>query len=530
MLKINVRILIVIIIAIQLLFVKSLFAQYDKDYTPIRSTGNIPEEFIKLSSEKYNEQLKEIDKKSKDAKAEQKLILESTFEIDDILLSGKVLFNDPMSNYCNKVVDKVLENNPSLRASLKVYVIQVPYVNAFTTSDGHIFITTGLLAQVETEAQLALIVCHEIIHFTEKHSLEAVKQEEKFDKKDSEYKNLSRVDKLIAKSNFSILNEKEADAKGLELFLKTKYSTSTVLGTFDVLQYSYLPFDDVKFNKTFLENRFLKIPNDWTLDNTNEISGYEDKLAKANESNDDEEVDEDELYKTHPDVNERRDLVRDKIKVDNTGKSTYLVSETELNQVREMARFELSYLYAIRHEYVKCIYNSYLLQKKYPDNLYLKQMISFSMSSLSAYASEGEIDEVTESYKEIEGKQQSLYYLIDKLDSSSKVFNIYALAYCAEQKMKYPEDRDIDHYFQVAVRTLVYNTNITYADFTGKEPVLFDSTKIDTVSKTAVVEEEVVKEDEEKMSKYDKIRKKEVTPVTIEEVKTKQFYEYAFID
>jgi hypothetical protein len=535
MIKINVKKLAFTMLILQLFVVQVVFAQYEKDYTPIKSTGNIPDEFIKLSSEKYNEQLKDIDKKSNDAKAEQKLILESTFEIDDILLSGKVLFNDPMSNYCNKVVDKVLENNPSLRSNIKVYVIQVPYVNAFTTSDGHIFITTGLLAQVETEAQLALIVCHEIIHYTEKHSLEAVKQEEKFDKRDSEYKNLSRVDKLIAQSNFSILNEKEADAKGLELFLKTSYSTSTVLGTFDVLQYSYLPFDDVKFSKTFLENRILKIPNEWTLDYTNEISGYEDKLAKANEGIDDgdddnDEVDEDELYKTHPDVDERRDLIRDKIKVDNTGKSTYLVSESELNSVREMARFELSYLYAIRHEYVKCIYNSFLLQKKYPDNLYLKRMIAFSMSSLSAYSSEGEISEVTENYKEIEGKQQSLYYLIDKLDSSSKVFSIYALAYCAEQKLKYPEDRDLDHYFQVAVRTLVYHTNITYGDFSSREPIIIDSTKVDTVKNIAVIEEEVVKEDEEKMSKYDKIRKKEVTPITIEEVKTKQFYEYAFVD
>lgn len=260
-----------------------LFSQYEKDYIPLRPSGNIPADFIKSATEKYKETISEVDKKSETAKTEQELLLESTFETDEILLSGKVLYNDPMTIYCNRVVDKVLEANTDLRSKVKVYVIQVPYVNAFTTPEGYIFITTGLLAQIETEAQLAMVICHEITHFTQKHSLKALTEEKKFDKNDEEHHSLTKLDKIIAQSNFSIQNEKEADDKGLTLFLTTKYSTATVMGTFDVLQYSYLPFDDITFNKSVLENRTLKIPSDWVLNETKEITGNESNFDLSDE-------------------------------------------------------------------------------------------------------------------------------------------------------------------------------------------------------------------------------------------------------
>ncbi len=44
-------------------------------------------------------------------------------------------------------------------------------VNAFATPGGYVFITSGLLAKVENEAQLAGVLAHEITHITERHAL-----------------------------------------------------------------------------------------------------------------------------------------------------------------------------------------------------------------------------------------------------------------------------------------------------------------------------------------------------------------------
>jgi len=105
-----------------------------------------------------NEQRKINSKKiSKKEKAlEKEFALNSNFGIDDILFSGKVLYGDPLSNYINKVADKVLKDQPKLRSELRFYVLKSYSVNAFSTNQGIIFVTVGFLSQIENEAQIGL--------------------------------------------------------------------------------------------------------------------------------------------------------------------------------------------------------------------------------------------------------------------------------------------------------------------------------------------------------------------------------------
>lgn len=55
-------------------------------------------------------------------------------------------------------------------------VIKSPIVNAFSTPGGFIFITTGALAQMKNEAELAAVLAHEVGHVTQKHILKEVKR------------------------------------------------------------------------------------------------------------------------------------------------------------------------------------------------------------------------------------------------------------------------------------------------------------------------------------------------------------------
>lgn len=55
-------------------------------------------------------------------------------------------------------------------------VIDTPNVNAFSAPGGYIFVTTGLLANVRSEAELASVLGHEIAHATEKHILAEIKR------------------------------------------------------------------------------------------------------------------------------------------------------------------------------------------------------------------------------------------------------------------------------------------------------------------------------------------------------------------
>ena len=55
-------------------------------------------------------------------------------------------------------------------------VVQDIYPNASALPDGRIYLTTGMLAHVENEAQLAMVLGHEIGHVIEEHALESLRR------------------------------------------------------------------------------------------------------------------------------------------------------------------------------------------------------------------------------------------------------------------------------------------------------------------------------------------------------------------
>ena len=56
-------------------------------------------------------------------------------------------------------------------------VAQDIYPNAAALPDGRIYLTTGMLAHVENEAQLAMVLGHEIGHVIEEHALESLRRQ-----------------------------------------------------------------------------------------------------------------------------------------------------------------------------------------------------------------------------------------------------------------------------------------------------------------------------------------------------------------
>ena len=63
-----------------------------------------------------------------------------------------------------------VSERPSLPWSFRV--VDDPVVNAFAVPGGFIYVTRGLLAHMNSEAQLAAVLGHEIGHVTARHSVE----------------------------------------------------------------------------------------------------------------------------------------------------------------------------------------------------------------------------------------------------------------------------------------------------------------------------------------------------------------------
>jgi len=58
----------------------------------------------------------------------------------------------------------------------KFGVLEAPQLNAFATPGGNVFVTRGLLAQMNNEAELAGVLAHEIVHVLRKHHLKAIQK------------------------------------------------------------------------------------------------------------------------------------------------------------------------------------------------------------------------------------------------------------------------------------------------------------------------------------------------------------------
>jgi predicted Zn-dependent protease len=77
-----------------------------------------------------------------------------------------------LSQYVSGIGNALAAKSERPDAGWKFQVLDDPSVNAFALPGGFIFVTRGILAHLGSEAQLAMVVGHEIGHVTGKHSVD----------------------------------------------------------------------------------------------------------------------------------------------------------------------------------------------------------------------------------------------------------------------------------------------------------------------------------------------------------------------
>ncbi len=74
-------------------------------------------------------------------------------------------------NYIAEIGNKMvpISHRPNLKFEFKV--MDSPVINAFAVPGGYVYITRGILAYLNNEAELAGVIGHEIGHVTARHSV-----------------------------------------------------------------------------------------------------------------------------------------------------------------------------------------------------------------------------------------------------------------------------------------------------------------------------------------------------------------------
>lgn len=137
-----------------------------------------------------------------------------------------LIYDDPDLNaYLQEITDSLF---PDFIGKIKVRAFKSSNLNAFVMPNGNVFVNIGLLARMENEAQLASVLAHEGIHFTQRHSLES-NRSAKSTMGFGVLLNMATglpIGSLLAASSisgFSRSKEDESDTMGFERLLKAGY-------------------------------------------------------------------------------------------------------------------------------------------------------------------------------------------------------------------------------------------------------------------------------------------------------------------
>lgn len=107
---------------------------------------------------------------------ERRLWLRAREEQATLDQSGLVLGLPAATDYLDTLVARLQAQPLPNGARLRTRIVADPTLNAFALPDGTIYIHTGMLAQLENEAQLATVLAHELSHTTHRHALRGWRQ------------------------------------------------------------------------------------------------------------------------------------------------------------------------------------------------------------------------------------------------------------------------------------------------------------------------------------------------------------------
>lgn len=483
----------------------SALSQIDFDnYTTLLSSGAIPEDFTLRTYEKL-EKDKEANISDMSDNEKTTFHTSTNYTVDALIHSGSVIYGDPITEYVEEVAKKLMVKEKKLFRELRFYTIKSNATNAFSTDQGIVFVTTGLLSQITSEAQLAYVLAHEIAHYKEDHVLQSYS-----------FQRENRSASIEQMSIHSKDNELEADRMGLEMYAEAGYSKDEILPTFDVLLYSYLPFDEVAVpNSYFQDFDSLFVPSSLFPDEPYEIEAVED---------------EDDSRSSHPNIKTRKDQIEKKFdKISNWGSDVFKLGEDRFKYVRNIARFEVVRVNIHDAEYADALYTIFLLEREFPESTFLQRMKAQAWLGILQYRIDNSIFSVVDRKSNLEGASANVHHFIKEMTKSQLI------AMCVRQVSSvhklYPEDKEITAIYDKMIWTIANSDRFKLEEYkkisfqTAYEQSLPDTIAITPSDSTQTGEEKI------ELSKYDRIKgTKIVNDVLVNGPDTSDFHFYLIPD
>ncbi len=412
------------------------------------SNGPMPDDFKNLYSTKYkntldDERLEELDSKRKS----KEFAALTNYSIDNLLKSGNVVYGDPISNYCNSIIDKLTANRDDINTAIRLYTLKSNDANAYSTHQGIIIMTTGLIARLQNEDELAFVLAHEIAHVLENHNVESFDYNSELFKRDVAGNKLD--EKILKSAKHSKKSEFEADDLGFEMYISAGYNPKAILGTMDKLLYSYLPIKQQYYNYDEVQSESYR---------------FSDRDRTFKEIDIEAEEDVDDSKSTHPNIKRRKENILEKIEKDDLDTTGKLDVSPEFRSIKSIAYKEAIYRHVIYHQYVEALILIDAIDNEVEvDPMFLSRHKAMCYFGIQAFINEQQKSDVID-YDDPQGPQMSYFKLFKRLNRNE--FNILALRQIGRILKSNDNDSIIRRLFDQSLASMAAHTKFKTKYFT----------------------------------------------------------------
>jgi len=137
------------------------------------------------------------------------------------------------TKYVTAVAAQLVSNVNRKAIHYQIHVIRSPQINAFAIPGGHIYVLTGLLDFLDSEAELASVLGHEISHVDLRHCIERYQYELALKKVGAgDATVLVGLAHQFASLGYAQYQELEADASGERLTIEAGYDPDAAIAVF----------------------------------------------------------------------------------------------------------------------------------------------------------------------------------------------------------------------------------------------------------------------------------------------------------
>ena len=370
------------IIIILLIIVKSSLAQdFTQNFQPYSTTS---EKSLVLTSInfRYAKDLKRLP--SKHGKEIKKVYEERYEYLVEQIENGHYIEDETVSLYFQNILQHIIESNPKLKhREVRLLISRSSAPNASCIGEGTLVLNIGLINRLENESQLAFVICHELAHYTRNHVNRSIIKSVNVLHSKKTQKELSKISKLkynrtdratqllktIAydKRRHGREHEEEADSIGLSFLKNTKYDVNEAVSLLKVLD----KIDEEKYKNGVNFKKWFNHPDYPFRDRWLEKEDF----IQMKVADEDEDFSSDSL-KTHPDCSKRiQSLGRQLKDFSNPEQSVFIQNKQWLNDFITATDFEMIQRNYDYGNLALSFYYTLQLLEKYPENVYLYNMI-----------------------------------------------------------------------------------------------------------------------------------------------------------